>query len=240
MTEETIAPEERILDWAPHHDPRSREYPIRALITARPRPRNMQWRVGPILDQLAEGACVGFAWTAEALATPVIVDLSRAPLAPSRDPDAFARLVYRRAQDLDPWAGNQYEGTSVNAGALAMRELGLVKEWRWAFGIEDVQDTVLMKGPVVLGLNWYSGMYRAAGGILTRSGSLVGGHSLLAVGYRTFVPALGEPGIILQNSWGKAWGINGLAVIGKSKLAALLAENGEAAVPTRRSYGRTP
>lgn len=232
--------EDRVLDWAPRHDPRSRAFPVAAVIGERPRRRNKLWRVGEILDQGREGACVGFAWTAEALATPIAVDLNRVATNVPRSATAYAQDIYRRAQFIDEWAGQDYEGTSVNAGAKISRTNGVVKEYRWAFGIDDVVDAVLAKGPVVLGINWHYGMYRAPNGVVSVTGSVVGGHALLAVGYVVKSEKLGgEDGVILQNSWGNSWGINGLAQIRVSQLSTLLDNYGEAAIATRRSYGRT-
>lgn len=235
-----IDPTDRVLDWAPSHDPRSRSFAIRTLITTEPVRRNKLWRVGPILDQGREGACVGFGWTAENLATPIAVDLNRVAANVPRSPTAYAQDIYRRAQKIDEWAGENYEGTSVNAGAKICRENGTVLEYRWAFGINDVVNTVLAKGPVVLGINWYYNMYWAPNGVLKPGGELVGGHCLLAVGYVLKSPKLnGQDGLILQNSWGEDWGVRGLAEISLTDMDKLLRENGEAATATKRSYGRT-
>lgn len=231
--------EERTFDWVSRHDERSRDYPVRAAIGARPVRRDKTWRTGPILDQGREGACVGYGWTAEALSTPVAVDLNRVRASVPRTPQEFAPYVYRTAQTIDEWEGADYSGTSVLAGAKTLKLLGLIKEYRWAFSIEDVTDAVLSVGPVVLGIEWYEGMYEAPGGVVRPFGAIVGGHCLTVVGYRVASPFLnGEDGFLLQNSWGTAWGGNGLALIGKSDLNALLASTGEACVPTRRSYGR--
>jgi hypothetical protein len=189
-----------------------------------------------ILDQGAEGACVGFGWTGEALASPIRVNLQRVKADVPRTPDSFARWVYRSAQEIDEWPGKDYEGTSVLAGAKVMNGVGLLKEYRWAFNIEEVTQAVCRRGPVVIGIPWYSGMYDAPAGILTPSGYLVGGHCLLVVGYRVG-HFNGEDAFILQNSWGPDWGINGLAYIRKSDLANLLLDMGEACSPTMRSYG---
>lgn len=230
---------ERILNWAPHFDERSRSFPISAIIAERPRKRNKLWRVGPVLDQGREGACVGFGWTAEAFSTPVAVDLSRVKADVPRDPEAFAHYVYQAAKKIDPWEGEDYEGTSVLAGAKVLRSAGLLKEYRWAFNMDNVIDAVLAKGPVVLGIYWHEGMYDAPNGVLEVTGPVVGGHCITAVGYTLTSEKLGgEDGIILQNSWGPDWGINGLAEIRVSELNALLRNNGEACVPSKRSYGR--
>jgi C1A family cysteine protease len=120
-----------------------------------------------------------------------------------------------------------------------MANAGLLKEYRWAFGLDDVIDTVVWKGPVILGINWYQDMYNPVGGVVRKGGKLVGGHCLLAVGYRTSSVRLGgKPAVVLLNSWGPDWGTNGMADISLEDLGALLKENGEAAVPVRRSYGR--
>lgn len=232
----------RTLDWVSRHDPRSRDYPISDLVPrGSARRRNKMWRVGPVLDQGREGACVGFAWTGEALSTPIAVDLERVHTMPATDPTTFAQSVYHDAQRIDEWEGEQYEGTSVLAGAKVLKRHGLIREYRWAFGVEDVVDAVLARGPVVLGVNWHSGMYSAPDGVLTISGGIVGGHALIACGYRVDDLRLGgEHGIVLQNSWGPGWGVNGLAVIRVSDVARLLADGGEACVPVARSYGRTP
>jgi C1A family cysteine protease len=156
-----------------------------------------------------------------------------------QESNSFAKSVYVEAQKIDEWEGENYSGTSVLAGAKTMQSLRLLKEYRWAFSIDDVVDSVLSKGPVVLGIEWREGMYDAPNGVLTPFGAVVGGHCITAVGYRYKSEKLGgEDGIVLQNSWGVDWGINGLAVIKVSELAALLAKNGEACVPSKRSFGR--
>lgn len=231
---------QRVLDRVPNLHPDNRNYPVRSVIRGRPRPHNRTYRPGLTLDQGFEGACVGFGWAHEAQASPVRVDWERVrAVAVNPDPDSVARRIYRAAQMIDEWAGESYEGTSVLAGAKVMGQFGLVREYRWAFGIQDVVDTLLAKGPVVLGINWHSSMYDAPGGVVRVSGPVVGGHCILAIGYRVASPLLnGEDGVLLQNSWGESWGDGGLALISVRDLDALLRARGEACVATRRSYGR--
>lgn len=226
-----------ILDWAPNHDPRSLDYPIRETV-GRVERRDRQWDTGPVTDQGREGACVGFAWTNEATAKPVPADLTRLRVHAPHDPNLFASFLYGMAQYIDEWEGQAYSGTSVLAGAKAAQNAGLLKAYRWAFNIDDVIDAIITTGPVVIGIPWYDGMYQAPNGVLRRAGSKVGGHALLATGYTQQSEKVGGPSITLQNSWGDDWGINGLAEIAVPDLTALLAEQGEACVPTSRSYGR--
>lgn len=236
LAEPTETP--RTFDWGSNHDPRSLEFPVRELITTPPRLRDKTWSRSPfVIDQGPDGACVGFGMTNEALCTPVRVDLSRVAAAPSNEPNAFAFNLYRLAQDLDgqDWTS----GTSINAGFKAARQLGLIKEWRWAFSVEDVRDTVLVKGPVVLGLNWYTGMFKTTNGTIAVGGSLAGGHCVVDIGYRVKGSVFDdEAGHVILNSWGESWGNRGTAVIRESGLRRLLGERGEAAIPTKRSYGR--
>lgn len=230
----------RTLDWAPNHDPRSLDFPVRELLPVNGHRHDRLWATpSVVLDQGKEGACTGFAFAHEALAEPIPVDLKRLRINAPEDPTKFALFLYGMARYLDPWDGEAYDGTSTLAAAQAAQNAGLLTEYRWAFGLDDVIDTVVWKGPVVIGINWYSGMYEPVGGVLRKSGKLVGGHCLCVVGYRKSSVRLGgKPAAVLLNSWGPDWGTNGLCDISLEDLGALLAENGEAVVPVRRSYGR--
>lgn len=228
-----------ILNWIPSFDERSKEFPIRTAVSPGIR-KNRLWGAGPVLNQGREGACVGFGWTAEALSSPVRVDLNRVAAEVPRTPRDFAYKIYNRAKEIDPWPGEDYDGTSVISGAKVMREFGLLNEYRWAFRVEDVIDAVIQRGPVVIGTNWYDGMYEAPNGVLGVSGKLVGGHCFTIIGFRLANSSkTGADAFVVQNSWGVGWGQYGFAEIKVSDIARLLDEDGEACVPYRRSYGRT-
>ncbi|MCA1570800.1 MAG: hypothetical protein LC798_10885 [Chloroflexi bacterium] len=236
----------RTFDYRPHFDDASRDYPIRSVIGRQVVRTRRVWGVGRILDQGVEGACVGHGWAGEALASPVRVDFIRAELLPGwpHDPQAFAFALYDWCRRNDEWDGEAYSGTSVLAGAKGMKMLRLIPEYRWAFGVDDVVDTLVAHGPVVLGIPWTFGMYDAPGGELHVTGHVVGGHCIVAVGFdpaHVWADGSVGPAIALLNSWGLSWGIDGLAWIPVPELAPLLANGrGEACVPVRRSYGRTP
>lgn len=227
-----------ILDWRPNHHPGSRDYPIRELIGAVER-QDRQWDPGQMLNQGPNGACVGFSWTSEALAAPIRVDLNRLGIYAPTDPELFAHFLYGMAQYLDIWKGQEYEGTSVLAGAQAAHNAGLLHEYRWAFGLNDVLDTISAYGPVVIGINWYSGMNTAPNGAVRVSGNVVGGHAVVLTGYTRNNPKLGgAETVTIKNSWGTGWGAGGFADLPTTDLARLLSEQGEACVPVSRSYGR--
>jgi len=228
---------ERTFDWRPSFDERSRQYPIRTMLPKVQRKTFTLWQNGEILDQGSEGACVGFGWTAEALAGPVQVDLKKVESPGPNEPNGFAYYVYREAQKIDQWPGTDYEGTSVLAGAKIMNRYGIIHQYRWAFGVSDIIGALMSQGPVVLGINWYSGMYNAPGGKLKISGSHVGGHAILAIGYNPSSERFkGEETVILQNSWGRSWGVDGIAEMRVKDLERLIREGGEACVPLVRGF----
>lgn len=228
-----------MLDWSPRKDPRSLQYPARTQFR-RTEPINITWRTPTtVLDQGREGACVGFGWAHEALTTPVRVDFARVAACPVSDPTKAAQYIYHEAQKIDEWAGESYEGTSVLAGAKICQRLGIIREYRWCFSVRDIALSLANIGPVVIGINWYEGMYWPIKGVVSVSGELAGGHCILVVGYRKAgVIFPDEAAFILFNSWGPDWGLNGLAFIRESELAKLMSEQGEACVPVHRSYGR--
>jgi C1A family cysteine protease len=211
-----------ILDWKPNHDERSREYPMRTLLSQVPIETKM-WQQGTILDQGQEGACVGFGWTAELLAEPM-------PYQAREDSgNNYARNLYLEAKVLDEWPGENYEGTSVLAGAKALKNRNLIGGYRWCFGIDELRDTIISQGPVVIGVPWYEGMYEAEGGVVTITGKKVGGHCLTVTGYDA-----DKNMFRWQNSWGRGYGLDGSALIGYNDLAGLLSEQGEACIPMDR------
>jgi hypothetical protein len=226
----------RKFDWVSHHDDRSRAFAIREEIGDAPL-RTTTWKPGPILDQGNVGACTGFGWTGEALASPVRVNLNQVSALPQPIPSPyeFAMSVYHRAQQLDEWPGEDYEGSSVNAAAKAMQELNLIKEWQWCFGVNDVALAISWRGPVVLGIPWLSGMFNVNSyGYIEATGDEVGGHCILANAYYVAEDAFG-----LVQSWGTGFGNGGQVRIGRQGLNKLLKMDGEAAIPSKRSYGRS-
>jgi hypothetical protein len=160
---------------ASRHDVRSLAYGVRPTLAGSAPLTDHLWPVGPVLDQGAEGECVGCA----------VVDAATTIAPPERYLTTFgiaedAARIYKRAQQLDEVPGEDYAGTSVLAGMKAGVEAGLFGGYRWAFGTRDVAQAVLQVGPVVVGVPWLSGMYDTGPGGLVprgrrhRAGSLPG------------------------------------------------------------------
>lgn len=234
-------PIERTFDWKPVYDKRSKGFPVSTILPREQELKYTIWENGPIIDQGSEGACVGFGWTAETLAGPVQVRLEDIPAEVPHDPTDFAQHLYKEAQKVDQWPGEDYSGTSVLAGAKVLMKLGVLHEYRWAFSTSEIIGTVMTHGPVVLGINWYSGMYRAPDGKLEIFGNKVGGHCLLVIGYNPSSEKFsGKETVILQNSWGKSWGVDGIAEMTTEDLNRLINEGGEACAPLARGIRSRP
>ena len=218
-------------------DPRSRGYSVRSLVAEAPT-RAVWWTGGVVTDQGQEGQCVGHAVTGEFLASPVRGKLPR--VNPTDAANSLATSVFLRARQLDPWPGENYEGTAVNAGMKVGRERGWWDSYHWAFGIDDVKRALLL-GPVVIGVEWRSEMYGTdADGMVKVEGDVVGGHALLVTGW---TPAYGRRGEVFRwrNSWGPGYGrasSPGNGYVRAADFRRLLDADGEAAVPTGRHLGK--
>jgi len=212
------------LDRIEQFDERSREYPIytapqRLQATA----RTHGWKCYPRLDQGREGSCVGHA---------VAHCLTSDPLLSKGIDHSYAReKIYWEAQKIDPWAGGAYpgaepfyEGTSILAGVKAAKNLGMLDTYEWAFGLDDLKLGVGYKGPAVLGIRWYQGMFNTdLQGYIRPTGSVMGGHAIACVGVDTV-----RNRFELHNSWGPRWGMTGRCYVTFEDMARLLSENGEA------------
>jgi len=178
---------------------------------------------GPILNQWV-GSCTGHSAAQNLNNAPV----HKARSAYKRDSDAMD--IYHLATTLDPWPGEyppEDTGSSVLCAAKATKQLGFISGYRWAFGFDQML-AALMFNPVVVGTIWRNNMYRLDDkGFLDVSGSVVGGHAYLIMGY-----AASRGYFTMLNSWSRAWGKKGYAKIGARDLRTLIDNDGEAVVYT--------
>jgi len=235
----------RRLDWKPNFDERSKGFGVGSLVSQQPVDitKPTIWQHGTVLDQGAEGACVGFAWTGATIAK---------PMPPETQPEfaqgnSFAINLYKEAQKIDPWPGENYSGTSVLAGAKIAKEKGIIDEYRWCFSIEELRDAVINVGPVVIGVNWYKDMYSTDNnGIVKVAGDHVGGHAIMVTG---FIPDynvnnLSTPVFEWVNSWGPGYGKGGRGYITYKDMERLIEERAEMCVPIKKNtpvlFGTNP
>lgn len=200
----------------PAPDSRDASYPLRAMVpTTTDRKYRYWYPNGWWGDQGRTSQCVAYSWTHWLEDGPIT---HKGP-APIVEPAS----VYNDAQVVDEWPGENYNGTSVRAGAKVLADRGLIGEYLWAWDLETVVRTILDVGPVVVGTNWYSDMFEPSQGIIKVSGYVAGGHAYLLNGVNR------NKGMIrLKNSWGRDWGSRGHAYISFEDMDRLVKEDGEA------------
>jgi hypothetical protein len=115
------------LNWRPNHDPASRLFGVRQRLTGSAPLTDVLLSTGPVLNQGAEGACVGFG-SADAAN---VLALLRAPGTPQLLDSGDALELYRLAQKLDQVPGEDYEGSSVLGGMKAGLQRGLWGGYLW-------------------------------------------------------------------------------------------------------------
>lgn len=200
-------------------DPRDKQHMMHAVLPKRVTIASKIWSPGIILDQGDKPQCVAYSWTGFLLATP-----TRTRIGELGGSSSYTDALYRRAQAIDEWPGEDYDGTSVRAGAKALAEQKRLSEYVWAFDADTLKRFVLTRGPAVIGINWYDTMFAPnAAGFLVIDGPLAGGHAILVLGYST-----NKKAFRLLNSWGGSWGQKGRAWLRDADMQRLIAEDGEA------------
>lgn len=181
-----------------------------------------------ILDQGDDGACTGFGLAA------VINRLYRQQ---GRDTTVSPWMIYHMARRYDEWPGEDYEGSScrgaikgwLNSGvcldALYRREDGdtpdfeqledaksrtLGAYYRIRPDITEMHCAIRETGIIYVSANihqgWFEPRRNSAGDMaIAPDPRPVGGHAFALVGHNA-------DGFWVQNSWGRDWGDNGLAL----------------------------
>jgi hypothetical protein len=175
-------------------------------------PDEKLWRIGLILDQGEEGACVGFAWRAWMSARPI-----------ANDPDRHiqARDIYLRAQRVDEFEGQEprMSGTSVRAGAKVMVEEGHLREYVWSGSADEILTWVRAKGPLVFSTQWFDAMYEPdENGYVYPKGGIAGGHALCMFGVTA------DDDVHIQQSWGEDHGVDGCIRVSRKTLSYLISQ----------------
>lgn len=152
-----------------------------------------------LVDDIAVHNCVAYSWSHWIEDGPVVQD----GLSPSRIKPLFnPAKLYVACQERDEWPGvGNYNGTSVRAAAKILKELGVIKEYRWANNVTEVANTLLNLGPMVVGTKWYEGMNKPnADGYILATGANQGGHAYVLNGVNTVKKVFR-----IKNSWGKCY-----------------------------------
>lgn len=175
-------------------------------------------------DQGITSQCVGFAWAHWIDDGPI--------LHKGKKPNTSPSLIYQQAQKIDEWPGENYNGTSVRAGAKYLKNTGKIKSYLWTTNLDTLVKTVLTQGPVVVGTNWYYGMFFPdRSGRIKVTGGFVGGHAYLINGVDTK-----QQIFRIKNSWGRRWGNLGHAFISFADMSRLMNEYGEVCLAIENNF----
>lgn len=218
-----IPPANGLLGRVRYHDPNNRSYPMRALMGEAIVRRNVTWWRRGVFDQGNTSSCTAHAATGLLVTSPFRMSTASRPHLPAYDTFEERVELYRKAQTVDPWPGESYEGSSTDAPFKILRERGHIREWRWCFGVNDVLDTLSAYGPVAVGTNWYRTMFQAdpITGRVTIEGSVAGGHAYQLIGI-----SVRNKTVTAVNSWGEQFGVRGRFVLTWDQLGKLLEDDG--------------
>lgn len=163
-------------------DPRDKNHPLRSATEPPPRLVSTFWPfVAPHIFQGNHPRCVGYGWTNWLTSAPMV----HRALGLGMTPNQYAISVYDRAQRVDEWPGEDYEGTSVRAGAKVIFADGRIEGgYKWGATAAQARDHIIGYGPGVAGFNWYERMFVPdADGFLLPEGEIAGGHAFLVLGF---------------------------------------------------------
>lgn len=195
------------------HDPRSRDYPAEQapgiVTTVHDMPSSLPLNQGDI------GSCTGNAMAGLLACHGVIVG------------EPLAVHLYEEATKVDPYPGTYPPDDTGSAGlyvAKAAKAEGYCKWYRHAFGLEHALRAIVRR-PVIIGIDWYSSFdVPGAGGIIEilPGATVRGGHEVLVYG----VDAERKT-ILICNSWGLGYGIDGRVELPWDDFEVLLNNQGD-------------
>ncbi len=179
-----------------------------------------------ILDQKTEGACTGFA-----VAGAINFLNQRA----GREIVVSPRMLYEMAKRSDEWPGEEYDGSSLRGAIRGWNNMGVCEEKYWPYRVGKNRGDLTIEaaknarqntigayyrlepiishfhtalneaGVIAVSANVHNGWFKPANGVIEYNKDPAGGHAFIIIGYN-------DKGFWIQNSWGKKWGDNGVAL----------------------------
>jgi len=162
------------------------------------------WKAGPTLNQDYSAACTGYG----------SVHLLNCEPNPQNYGENTAKLLWQEYKNKDFLPNDD----SPDQGAISWWTVSILKRLGYIKGgvknFDNIQETLVWlenAGPIAIGSDWRDGMDHPNGqSIIKFSGEVRGGHFYIVHGIR-FINK--KPFVIIQNSWGEAWGDKGHAYL---------------------------
>jgi papain like protease len=197
-------------------DPRDRGFRMAAVVPRRSvrtsRYWNDRWWWG---DQGQTPQCVAYSAMHFVADGPITHGVRRMPF---EEPASFFAAI----------GGSDY-GAYVRDAMVRLQQLGVIGAYHWAFSMAELDLALLEVGPVIIGVDWFDGMFDPdASGFIHPTGDVAGGHAIECNGINV------ETGTYrLKNSWGRSWGKSGRCYVKRADMEYLLfGLNGEAVLAT--------
>lgn len=175
----------------------------------------VRWETSQILDQGNTPHCVGFTGADFLGSAPVTQAVTT----------QLGHDLYYECKVIDGEAGKE-NGSDMRSIGKVLKNRGRIAGYAFASTVAEVKAWVRTQGTVMLGTNWYDGMfYPDSKGVIKIGGAVVGGHAWSIVGHD------GTTGLYTaMNHWGTGYGDKGFFYFGDDVLARLLSEQGDAIV----------
>lgn len=217
-------------------DPRDNNFLIRDVIPQENLPyieKKFWWADGWHGDQGRSSECVVYSWSHWLEDGPVIQNVILGRQKPMFNTTEF----YEKCQLWDQIPGNDYDGTTVRAGAKVLQKLGIIGEYRWAKTIDEVIAVVTHIGPMVVGTRWTQNMGRPTSHryIMRPTGNENGHHAYLINGIDN-----NKELFRIKNSWGRNWADRGHAYMSFRNFERVLDDRGEACVAFENKVSSVP
>lgn len=168
-----------------------------------------QYKVGGIRDQGYTPQCVGYALWGLLKAEPI----SQEPYTPTE--------IYKAARKFSKTPAS-VEGVKLNDAVDFLKDKDFVEQEYWTLSVDDVSNHLFTTSPVVLSIPWKEKMDTpASDGRVKLGGAYVGHHAVMAYCFDGL-----KKRIWMANSWGKAWGKEGLFYMTITDLGKLMGDGG--------------
>ena len=147
-----------------------------------------------ILDQEDTNHCVGFSGVQWGNTSPINDNYI------NRD----GHVLYYECKVLDG-EPNEENGSTMRSQAKALKARGRLSVYAFATSIDEAIEWIKLKGPVLVGTDWFDDMFNPdSNGLISVGGSLAGGHAYLCNGYDA-----DKDELLYINSWGTNWANGG-------------------------------